>query len=152
MKKFLVVVSLLAFASVALAAPALAADSPMQKASLYKRLGGYDAVAAVCDDFIGRLAADKQIAPFLAGHSQDSLKKLRQNLVDLVCQAAGGPCYYVGRDMKTAHAGMGVTEAQWDSAVADLVASLDHFKVGQTEKDELLGAVSSFKKDIVEKK
>jgi hemoglobin len=146
MKKFLVVVSLLAFASVA-----LAADAPAQKASLYKRLGGYDAVAAVCDDFIGRLAADKQIAPFLAGHSQDSLKKLRQNLVDLVCQATGGPCYYVGRDMKTAHAGMGVTEAQWDSAVADLVASLDHFKVGPAEKDELLGAVSSFKKDIVEK-
>ena len=54
--------------------------------------------------------------------------------------------------MKTAHAGMGITEAQWDSAVADLVASLDHFKVGQAEKDELLGAVSSFKKDIVETK
>ena len=147
MKKFLVVVSLLAFATAA-----LAADAPMQKASLYKRLGGYDAVAAVCDDFIGRLATDKQIAPFLAGHSQDSLKKLRQDVVDLVCQATGGPCYYTGRDMKTAHAGMGITEAQWDSAVADLVASLDHFKVGQAEKDELLGAVSSFKKDIVENK
>jgi len=146
MKKFLGVVCLLAFASVA-----LAADAPMAKPSLYKRLGGYDAIAAVCDDFIGRLAADKQIAPFLAGHSQDSLKKLRQNLVDLVCSAAGGPCYYVGRDMKTAHAGMGITEAQWDSSVADLVASLDHFKVGAAEKDELLGAVSSFKKDIVEK-
>jgi hemoglobin len=146
MKKFLGVVCLLAFASVA-----LAADAPMAKPSLYKRLGGYDAIAAVCDDFIGRLAADKQIAPFLAGHSQDSLKKLRQNLVDLVCSASGGPCYYVGRDMKTAHAGMGITEAQWDSSVADLVASLDHFKVGATEKDELLGAVSSFKKDIVEK-
>ena len=146
MKKLLVVVCLLAFASVA-----VAADAPMAKASLYKRLGGYDAIAAVCDDFIGRLAADKQIAPFLAGHSQDSLKKLRQNLVDLVCSATGGPCYYVGRDMKTAHAGMGITEAQWDSSVADLVASLDHFKVGETEKTELLGAVSSFKKDIVEK-
>ena len=147
MKKSLLVVCLLAFASVA-----LAADTPMQKPSLYKRLGGYDAIAAVCDDFIGRLATDKQIAPFLAGHSQDSLKKLRQNVVDLVCSATGGPCYYVGRDMKTAHAGMGVTETQWDSAVADLVASLDKFKVPQAEKDELLGAVSSFKKDIVEKK
>jgi hemoglobin len=146
MKKSLVVVCLLAFASVAFAAAA-----PMQKPSLYKRLGGYDAIAAVCDDFIGRLAADKQIAPFLAGQSQDSLKKLRQNLVDLVCSASGGPCYYVGRDMKTSHAGMGITEAQWDSAVADLVASLDKFKVADTEKNELLGAVSSFKKDIVEK-
>ena len=146
MKKLLVVVCLLAFASVS-----FAADAPMAKASLYKRLGGYDAIAAVCDDFIGRLAADKQIAPFLAGHSQDSLKKLRQNLVDLVCSASGGPCYYVGRDMKTAHAGMGITEAQWDASVADLVASLDHFKVPETEKTELLGAVSSFKKDIVEK-
>ena len=53
--------------------------------------------------------------------------------------------------MKTSHAGMGITEAQWDSAVADLVASLDHFKVGRDREDELLGAVSSFEKDIVEK-
>ena len=127
-----------------------AADTPPAQKSLYQRLGGYDAIAAVTDDFIGRLAADKQLARFLVGHSKDSLMKIRQNVVDQLCAATGGPCIYVGRDMKTAHQGMGITEGDWNAAVNDLVASLDHFKVPAKEKDEVLGAVSSLKKDIVE--
>ena len=54
--------------------------------------------------------------------------------------------------MKTAHQGMGITEDDWNAAVKDLVATLDHFKVPEKEKNELLGAVSSFKNDIVEQK
>ena len=119
--------------------------------SLYKRLGGYDALAAVTDDFIGRLATDKQLARFFAGHSEDSLKKIRQNVVDQLCAATGGPCYYTGRDMKTSHKGMGISEADWNAAVADLVATLDKFKVPDREKGDVLGAVSALKKDIVEK-
>lgn len=120
--------------------------------SLYQRLGGYDAIAAVTDDFIGRLATDKQLARFFVGHSEDSLKRIRQHVVDQLCMAAGGPCVYTGRDMKTSHKGMGISEAEWNAAAAHLVATLDKFKVGETEKNELLAAVSSFKKDIVEKK
>jgi hemoglobin len=121
------------------------------KESLYKRLGGYDAIAAVTDDFIGRLATDKQLSRFFVGHSESSLKQIRQHVVDFLCNATGGPCVYTGRDMKTSHKGMGITEADWNAAAADLVATLDKFKVPQREKDEVLGAVSSLKKDIVEK-
>jgi hemoglobin len=121
-----------------------------QQASLYKRLGGYDAIAAVTDDFIGRLATDKQLSRFFVGHSEDSLKRIRQLIVDQLCAATGGPCVYVGRDMKTAHKGMGITEADWSATVNDLIATLDKFKVPAKEKEELLGAVSTFKKDIVE--
>ena len=71
--------------------------------TLYKRLGGYDAIAAVTDDFIGRLAADKQLSRFLVGLSVDSQKKLRQHVVDQLCEATGGPCLYTGRAMKAAH-------------------------------------------------
>jgi hemoglobin len=133
-----------------LATSIFAADT--QQKSLYQRLGGYDAIAAVTDDFIGRLATDKQLARFFPGHSKDSLGKIRQHVVEQLCAATGGPCVYMGRDMKTSHQGMGITDSDWDAAVKDLVATLDHFKVPEKEKNELLGAVSSFKNDIVEQK
>lgn len=127
--------------------------SPQQSAepSLYKRLGGYDAIAAVSDDFIGRLANDKQLSKFLIGLSDDSKKRLRQLVVDQLCAATGGPCLYIGRDMKTSHAGLGITESDWQITVKHLVATLEKFKVPQKEKDELLAIASSLKKDIVEK-
>ncbi len=119
--------------------------------SLYKRLGGYDAIAAVSDDFIGRMAADKQLARFLAGLSDNSKARLRQLVVDQLCMATGGPCLYIGRDMKTAHKGLAITGADWELAVKYLSESLDKFKVPQKEKDELLAIASSLKADIVEK-
>ena len=122
-----------------------------EKKSLYQRLGGYDALAAVTDDFIGRLAADKQLARFFPGLSDDSKAKLRQHVLNLLCQTTGGPCIYTGRDMKTTHKGLGITEADWTASVADLNATLDKFKVPKAEHDEVLAAISGLKKDIVEK-
>ncbi|HEX2832800.1 MAG TPA: group 1 truncated hemoglobin [Thermoanaerobaculia bacterium] len=127
------------------------ANSHMEK-SLYQRLGGYDAIAAVTDDFIGRLAKDKTLGKFLAGHSQDSLMKIRQLVVDQLCAATGGPCVYIGRDMKTAHKGMGISKADWDLAARHLVASLDKFKVPEKEKAEVLAAIGAMEKDIVDSK
>ena len=118
--------------------------------SLYKRLGGYDAIAAVTDDFIGRLAADATLAKFFAGHSTDSKQRIRQHVVDFLCVATGGPCVYKGRDMKTSHTGLGITEADWNRSVQHLVASLDKFSVPQREKEDLLAAASGLKKDIFE--
>lgn len=124
---------------------------PVEKAgqSLYKRLGGYDAIAAVTDDFIGRLAKDPQLAKFFSSHSTDSLHRIRQLVVDQLCEATGGPCLYIGRDMKTSHAGLGITESDWQAAVNHLVATLDKFNVPPKEKEEVLNAISGLKKDIV---
>jgi hemoglobin len=122
------------------------------KPTLYKRLGGYDAIAAVTDDFIGKLLADARFTKFFAGFSTDSKGKIRQHIVDQLCNATGGPCVYTGRTMKQAHAGLGITEEDWNAAVQHLVASLDKFKVPETEKNELLAIASSVKGDIVEKK
>jgi len=119
--------------------------------SLYQRVGGYDALAAVVDDFIGRLVADKRFEKFFVGHSEDSTKRIRQHILDQFCAATGGPCLYTGRDMKTTHKGLGITEADWDAAAKHLAMSLDKFKVPEKEKGELLGFVTSLKKDIVEK-
>jgi len=122
-----------------------------QQKSLYERVGGYDALAAVVDDFIGRLITDKQFEKFFAGASNDSKKRIRQHILDQFCAATGGPCVYTGRDMKTSHAGLGITNAEWDAAAKHLVASLDKFKVPEKEKGEILAFVTSLKKDIVEK-
>ncbi len=139
-------VALLAIATFCTAPPpALAQSQP----SLYHRLGGYDVIAAVTDDFVGRLATDPQLNRFFTGLSVDSQKKLRQHVVDFLCNATGGPCLYTGRDMKTAHTGLGITETDWDSSVKHLVATLDKFKVPEKEKNEVLGAISGLKGDIV---
>jgi hemoglobin len=122
-----------------------------QKKSLYERLGGYDAIAAVVDDFVVRLVTDKQFERFFVGHSTDSKKLIRQHILDQFCAAAGGPCIYTGRTMKDSHAGLGITEAEWDAAAKHLVESLNKYKVGKEEQDELLAFVSGLKKDIVEK-
>lgn len=131
----------------AVAIPALGQQAPL----LYKRLGGYDAIAAVSDDFLARLAGDPQFARFFSGHSTDSMQRLRQNVVDELCAATGGPCVYIGRDMKTSHAGLGITGKDWDASVKALVATLDKFNVPPKEKDEVIVAISGLKKDIVEK-
>ena len=145
----LVVCLLFAACASNVAAQPAAAGSP---ATLYKRVGGYDAIAAVTDDFIGRLASDKQLARFFGGVSADSQKKLRQHVVDQLCEATGGPCVYTGRTMKTSHTGLGISDSDWDLAVKHLVATLEKFKVPEKEKNELLAIASSLKPDIVEKK
>ena len=132
--------------ALAICAPVEAQQAP----TLYKRLGGSDALAAVTD-FLGRLAADQQFGRFFVGHSADSIKRIRQLIVDQLCAVTGGPCVYTGRDMKTAHAGLGITNQDWDASVKLLVATLDKFNVPAREKDEVLGAIGGLKKDIVDK-
>lgn len=130
---------------------ALTLQTRAQEKSLYQRLGGYDALAAVTDDAITRLGNNKLVAPFLTGLSIDSKRKLRQHFVDFLCSAAGGPCLYTGRDMKTAHAGLGISTPVWDAGVIEVTATLDKFKVPAKEKQEVLGLIAGLKKDIVEK-
>ena len=125
--------------------------SRAQEKSLYERIGGYNALAAVVDDFIVRLVTDKQFEKFFAGHSIDSKKRIRQHILDQFCAATGGPCVYTGREMKTSHAGLGITNADWDAAAKHLADALDKFKVPEKEKSEVLAFVSGLKKDIVEK-
>lgn len=115
--------------------------------SLYDRLGGLDAISAVVDDFRDRVAADERINQKFA---KTDLARLRKMLIDQVCEAAGGPCRYQGRSMKEAHAGMAVTGGEFDALVEDLVATLDHFKVGKHEQDEILAILGPLKPEIVE--
>ena len=102
--------------------------------SLYKRLGGYDALAAVSDDFLQRLGADKRLGRFVVGLSVDSQKKLRQHLVDFLCEKTGGPCIYIGREMQTSHTGLTHHRGRLEGRRRRLVATLDKFKVPEKEQ------------------
>ena len=141
--------TLAAFAAVApfYAAPPQA--FAQQQKSLYQRLGGYDALAAVTDDFLGRLATDPQLKRFFIGHNKEGETRIRQHVIDFLCVATGGPCAYTGQDMKTAHTGLGITEDDWNSTVKHLVETLDKFRVPANEKYEVLTAISGLKGDIV---
>lgn len=149
-KRILLSVSITIVALLSFVSP-FASVSAQGGDSLYKRLGGYDALAAVTDDFIGRLVTDKTLGRFFSGASDDSKKRIRQLVVDQLCAATGGPCAYIGRDMKTAHKGLGITEEDWNIAVKHLVATLTKFKVPEKEQKEVAGALTQLKADIVEK-
>ena len=116
-------------------------------ASLYERLGRLEAIEAVVDSFVARCAGDERINPKFARSDVPRLKKM---LVDQVCEATGGPCTYIGRDMRTTHEGMGVTAGEFDALVEDLVATLDEFDVPKAEQDELLALLGPMRSDIVE--
>lgn len=119
---------------------------------LYKRLGGYDAIAAVTDDFIVRLATNKDLSRFFVGLSDDSKGKIRQHIVDFLCNKSGGPCVYMGRTMKDAHKGLKISESEWNTAAGLLGETFKKFNVPKKETDEVFAMVSSLKNDIVEMK
>jgi hemoglobin len=118
--------------------------------TLYSRLGGYDAIAAVSGDLLRRLKADPKLERFWKNRGTDGMRREQQLLVDFLCASAGGPLFYDGRDMKLSHEGMGIDEADWRAFVGHLEATLDTFQVPVVERGQVLAFVDSTKRDIVE--
>lgn len=133
--------------SVAVAASGCARQVATTEAPLYDRLGGKPAITAVVADFLQKVGSDTRVQHQPA---PERIPMLTANLVDLVCQATGGPCTYQGRPMKAAHAGMGITGGEFDAVVDDLVQTLDYYKVPEREKNELLAMLAPMRGDIVE--
>ena len=130
----------------AIALAGCAAEQAATKKSLYERLGGKPAIEAVVKDFVQNVAGDTRINRRFANANIGNLEK---QLVDQVCEATGGPCKYTGKNMKEAHKGMLIADADFTALVEDLVKSLDKFKVPAQEKTELLTALGGMKPDIV---
>ena len=119
---------------------------PAKEESLFVRLGGLDAIKPLVDDFAGNILADEKINARFKGVDPEKLKKL---LVEQICHDTGGPCEYTGRDMETTHKGMKITDDEFGALVADLVKSLDKFKVNDKAKADLLTALGGMKPKIV---
>jgi hemoglobin len=135
-----------AMAAMAAAVYVCAATNAQAQAPLYERLGGYPAISAVVDDFIQNVAADQRINGFFA---HTDIPSFRQKLIDFVCVGTGGPCTYMGRDMRSAHAGMGVRNRDFNALVQDLGKTLHKLKVPAREQKELVAILAPMRRDIV---
>ncbi len=118
--------------------------------TLYTRLGGYDAIAAVSKSLVGRLQKDSRLEKFWMNRGADGIARELQFLIDYLCSSAGGPIYYKGRDMKRAHIGMQIDQEDWSTMVKHLEATLDEFSVPETERKDVLGFVDTLRDDIIE--
>jgi hemoglobin len=115
----------------------------MSEKTLYERLGGYDAIAAVTKDLMVRIKADSQLGRFYKYRGDDGIQREEQLLVDFLCSSAGGPMYYTGRDMKTLHIGMRLNENDWSALMEHLNATLEVFQVPQAERDDVATFIQS---------
>ena len=122
---------------------------PPPKAPLYKRLGGREGIAIVVGDFVTIMAADPRVNARFRSLKPPEIEKLKSNLSDQICDATGGPCSYLGRDMKAAHKGMEITEAEWNATVENLGKALEKNKVGTEEQKELVAALGPLKPEVV---
>ena len=118
--------------------------------SLYQRLGGYDAIAAVAGDLLPRLMQDAALGRFWANRGDDGVRREKQLLIDFLCANAGGPLYYTGRDMRTAHVGMRISEHDWTAFLGHLQATLRKFQLPEREYNEVVAFIESTKAEIVE--
>ena len=122
----------------------------MTEKTLYERLGGYDAISAVVKDLLPRLMSDSRLGRFWENRGEDGINREEQLLIDFLCSSAGGPLLYTGRDNKTSHKGMGISESDWEKFIAHLNATLEKFEIPQQERDDVTGFIESTKADIVE--
>jgi hemoglobin len=125
------------------------ADSP-KNLSLYRRLGGFDVIASIVDDMFSLLQADPRFARFAMGRSMDSRKRARQLIVEQLCALSGSPCFYIGRDMKSSHTGLRITDSEWDANLELTRQALEKNGIRPREQSEFLSLFELYKADIVE--
>ncbi len=137
-----------------------AGEPPFAKAetkpkTLWDRLGGEAGVSKIVDDFFTLAAPNPKIDFSRGGKykpTPDQIAKMKRELVEQVSQASGGPLKYTGPDMKSVHKGMGITQAQFDAAATDFKKALEKNKVAPEDVKQILDALASYRKEIVEPK
>jgi hemoglobin len=127
--------------AISLSAASFAADK-----TLYERLGGKVALQAVVGELWNNVAADARIN---GRFKHTKPEAFGGQLVEFLCQASGGPCQYQGKDMKSAHTGMKLTDAEFSALAEDTTKALDKFKVPAREQSEVIGLLASLKGDVV---
>src|SRR5262249_22407475 len=124
-------------------------EQPAAAPSVYKQLGGREGIAIIVDDFAANVLADNRINARFKALKPEQVSKFKSNLADQICDATGGPCSYLGGDMKTVHKGMNITEAEWNATVEALTKALDKNNVPANAKTALIGTLAPMKSDIV---
>ena len=120
----------------------------MSEATLYDRLGGEKRIRAIVQDIVANHHNNPVIKPRY-DNANKSDAELVDLVVDLIGMGTGGPQEYKGKDMREAHRGMNVSEAEFVAVLDDILAALEKHQVGEREKGELLAIAYSMKGDIV---
>jgi len=121
-------------------------------ASLYERLGGLAPISVVVSDFIDVMVPDPELNenPAIdAARQTVPAAYLKYHVTAMVCEATGGPCRYHGRDMKSSHVHLNISEANWQRMATLFNGVLDKHQVPEKERGELLAIVATTKADIV---
>ena len=142
-------------------------DEKDVKKPLFDRLGGEKGVAAIVDDFVDRMINDPRVNFVRKGVTKGSILnresaqwdasaanvgQLKKHIAQLIALSTGGPAHYDGREMKQAHAGLHISNAEMDAAIGDLKASLDKLAVATEEQKELLAIVETTRPQVVEER
>ena len=114
--------------------------------SIYDSIGGASAVRAAVDDFYARVLADEQLAPFFTA---TDLNRLKAHQRAFIAAAIGGPEIYSGRDMASAHAGLGIADADFDAVVGHLVETLTGLGVPEETIGQIGSVLAPLRPDIV---
>ena len=122
----------------------------MSKKTLYERLGSYEGIVSFVEDLLPRLEADPQLGRFWQHRGDDGVAREKQLLIDYLCSSAGGPMYYTGRNMKTSHIGMKISDSDWSIFMSHAGDTMNALNVPKQESEEIAAFVSSLKADIVE--
>lgn len=124
----------------------LAACASTPRASLYEQFGGQAGVEALVEELLVRILEDERIN---AGFAETDLVNLNDRLVEQLCVELGGPCTYTGRDMAESHAGLGITEADFNALVEDLQDAMDARGIPFRAQNQLLRRLAPMHRDIV---
>lgn len=117
--------------------------------SLYKRLGGREGISLVVGDFVGNMAQDSRVNARFKDLKPADIEKFKSSLADQICDATGGPCSYLGKDMKATHKNMNISEAEWNATVENLGKALTKQGVAAKAQGELVKLLAPMKPDIV---
>ncbi|MHA4843979.1 group I truncated hemoglobin [Flavitalea antarctica] len=120
----------------------------IEKKSLYERLGGESGVKNIVNDVLDKNRSN----PLIGHHFQETdMARLKQLVFEFFSMGTGGPHQYTGRDMRTSHAGLNITEEDFLSANEDTLQALEENGIGEAEKNEVIAILNSMKGDVVRK-
>ena len=122
--------------------PLSAPESDSSQETLYQRLGGYDVVAAILDNWGPRVFDDPELSQFLTDINEEMGTRGRELALDLLCDLTGGPCVYTGRDVKKVHEAVGITDDHWQLVLEYMGETLDELNVGGDEKSDFIAIVA----------
>ncbi|MDC0937123.1 group 1 truncated hemoglobin [Pirellulales bacterium] len=126
--------------------------TPAAGKTLYDRLGGYDAISAVVEDFANKLFTDPKVKQFFRGMGTDTKESFKQKNKNLLTAVTGGPAKIISRPAKTAHGGLNITQGDFNVVADHLKVTLEKFNVPEREISEVFAIIATLQPDIVERK